>query len=61
MDDFARTMDPTPHPASTIPLYVFQIGTSHAIVDLLSPNDAGADFIYFFGPSWGFTDVAFSQ
>lgn len=61
MDAHARTVDPAPRPASTIPLYVFQIGTSYAVVDLLSPNDNDADFIYFFGPSWNFTGVSFSQ
>jgi len=61
MDAFARTVDSTSRPPSTLPLFVFQIGTSYAVVDLLSPNDEDADFIYFFGSSWNFTGTAFSQ
>ncbi len=61
MDALARTVDPAPRPPSTIPLFVFQIGTSYAVIDLLSPNDNDADFIYFFDPSWNFTGVSFSQ
>ncbi|MGI8400220.1 MAG: hypothetical protein ACR2NS_01265 [Gemmatimonadaceae bacterium] len=61
MDAFASTFDTTARPASTVPLYVFQVGTSFAVVDLLTPNKSDADFIYFFGPSWNFTGVSFMQ
>jgi hypothetical protein len=61
MDAHALTVDPAPRPRSTIPLFVFQIGTSYAVVNLLSPNETDADFIYFFGPSWNFTGTSFSQ
>lgn len=61
MDAYARTIDPAPRPASAIPLFVFQIGTSFAVVDLLSPNDNDADFMYFFSPTWDFKGTAFVQ
>jgi hypothetical protein len=61
MDSVSHARDGVTRPPSTIPLYVFQIGTSYAVVDLLSPNDNDADFIYFFGASWNFTGVSFSQ
>lgn len=61
MDAFARTIDPAPRAPSTIPLFVFQIGTSYAVVDLLSPNTNDADFIYFFDSMWNYKGVSFSQ
>lgn len=62
MDALASTMDPTPRPAATIPLWVYQIGTSYyAVVDTLSPNDNDADFIYLFDSSWNFKGFSFVQ
>jgi hypothetical protein len=61
MDSLGYARDGVTRPPSTIPLFVFQIGTSHAVVDLLSPNDNDADLIYFFGPSWRFGGISFSQ
>jgi hypothetical protein len=61
MDSLGHARDGITRPPSTIPLFVFQIGTSHAVVDLLSPNDNDADLIYFFGPSWNFSGISFSQ
>jgi len=62
MDAFASTIDPTSRPAATTPLFVFQIGTqSFAVVDLLSPNDNDADFIYLFDSLWNFKGVSFVQ
>jgi hypothetical protein len=61
MDSLSHARDGVTRPPSTIPLFVFQIGTSHAVVDLLSPNDNDADLIYFFGSSWNFTGISFSQ
>jgi hypothetical protein len=61
MDAYSRTVDPTPRGPSTIQLYVFQVGSSFAVVDTLTPNDADADFIYFFDASWNFTGFAFVQ
>jgi hypothetical protein len=61
MDAHARTVDPAPRAPSTVPLFVFRIGTSYAVVDLLSPNTNDADFIYFFDSSWNYKGVSFSQ
>ena len=62
MDSFARTIDPHgKHKPSTIPLYVYQVGEMHVVVDLLSPNDNDADFLYFFDDSWKSAGVAFVQ
>jgi hypothetical protein len=61
MDSLGYARDGVKRPPSTIPLFVFQIGTSHAVVDLLSPNDNDADLIYFFGPSWKLSGISFSQ
>jgi hypothetical protein len=61
MDAYARTVDPAPRAPSTIPLFVFRIGTSYAVVDLLSPNTNDADFIYFFDSTWKYKGVSFSQ
>ena len=61
MDSLGHARDGVTRPPSTIPLFVFQIGTSYAVVDLLSPNDNDADLIYFFGPSWNFSGISFSQ
>jgi len=61
MDSLGYARDGVTRPPSTIPLYVFQIGASYAVVDLLSPNDNDADLIYFFGPSWNSTGISFSQ
>ena len=61
MDSLGHARDGVTRPPSTIPLFVFQIGTSHAVADLLSPNDNDADLIYFFGPSWRFSGISFSQ
>jgi hypothetical protein len=41
------TFDPT-----TDPLYVINIGTSHAVVDLNSPPTGDHDWVFIFGPLW---------
>ena len=62
MDALASTMDPTSRPAATIPLWVYQIGTTYyAVVDTLSSNTNDADFIYLFDSSWIFKGVSFVQ
>lgn len=63
LDSLANAWVPRspPLPPSTTSLYVFQIGTSYAVVDLISPNENDADFVYFFDSLWSYTGVGASQ
>src|SRR6185503_7039789 len=61
IDSLAHAINPVQHTPASIPLFVFQIGTSYAIVDLLSTNGNDAEFIHFFSTSWQYTGTAFVQ
>jgi hypothetical protein len=61
LDSLAYAINPVTHSPASIPLFVFQIGTSYAIVDLLSPNANDAEFIHFFSSSWQYTGTSFVQ
>lgn len=57
LDSLATAWTGTTPAASTAPLYVFQIGTTFAVVD---PGDLGRsdhDYVWFFGASWNYKGV----
>jgi hypothetical protein len=61
MDALGLAIDSTSRAPSAISLFVFQIGTSYAVVDLLSHNTNDADFIHIFSSSWVYKGTAFIQ